>query len=76
MVTIVSESGYARGLNSTASTTEKIAVFAPMPTASVRTTTAANPGARAEPTQGAGPSDLDQVPMSLLENILDDVERL
>jgi hypothetical protein len=35
---------YGRGLRSTALTTEKMAVFAPTPSASVNTTTAVNPG--------------------------------
>src|SRR6185312_16389705 len=39
-----SDSGYASGRNSTASTTLKMAVFAPMPSASVSTATAVKPG--------------------------------
>ena len=39
-----SASGYGTGFNNTASTTEKIAVFAPIPSARVRTATVAKPG--------------------------------
>ena len=39
-----SASGYGTGFNNTASTTEKIAVFAPIPNARVRTATVVKPG--------------------------------
>jgi hypothetical protein len=39
-----SGSGYGSGLKSTEFTTEKIAVFAPMPSASASTATAVKPG--------------------------------
>jgi hypothetical protein len=39
-----SASGYGTGFNNTASTTEKIAVFAPIPSARVRTATVVKPG--------------------------------
>jgi hypothetical protein len=42
--TTLSASGYGSGLKSTPLTTEKMAVFAPMPSASVTTATAAKPG--------------------------------
>jgi hypothetical protein len=44
-----SGSGYASGLISTPLTTLKMAVFAPMPSASVKTATAANVGLRRRP---------------------------
>ncbi len=43
-LTMRSGSGYASGRSSTAFTTVKIAVLAPMPSASVRTATAVKPG--------------------------------
>src|SRR5205807_9694090 len=43
-LTIFSACGYGKGRNSTASTMLKIAVFAPMPNASVSTATAVKPG--------------------------------
>ena len=42
--TILSASGYGRGRSSTALTTVKMAVLAPIPSASVSTATAVNPG--------------------------------
>ena len=44
MSTTLSDSRYASGLSSTASITENIAVVAPMPSASDKIATAANPG--------------------------------
>ena len=44
-ITRRSESGYGRGESSNVCTTLKIAVLAPMPSASVRIATAAKPGA-------------------------------
>jgi hypothetical protein len=48
LLTVTSSSGdsYGRGRISTPSITLNTAVFAPMPRASVRTATAANPGER------------------------------